>query len=86
MPGELRVLAPGIVVPVLRAADLVAAQKHGHAVREEHGREEIPLLALAQREHPGIVGPFPPTPQFHERLSSDPSRFPSRFASLCFCS
>ena len=26
----------------------------------------------------------PSTPQFHERLSSEPSRLSSRFASLCF--
>ena len=35
--------------------DLVAADQHRHALREEERREEVPLLPLAQRVDPGIV-------------------------------
>ena len=58
-PRELVVLAPRVVVAVLRAAQLVAAEQHRHALREQQRRQEVALLARAQRVDRGIVGrPF----------------------------
>ena len=56
VPGELVVLAPGVVVAVLRAAELVAAEQHRHALGEEQRGEEVALLAPAQRVDLGVVG------------------------------
>src|SRR5436190_3058616 len=50
VPGELVVLAVRIVVAALRAADLVAAQQHRHALREKERRQEITLLPSADRD------------------------------------
>src|SRR5258708_34405438 len=47
-PGELIVLAVGVVVASLRAADLVAAVDHRPADGEQQGAEEVALLAGAQ--------------------------------------
>ena len=53
-PGELVVLAVGVVVAVLRAADLVAGDEHRHALREEQDRGEVLHLPLAEaRRSPG---------------------------------
>ena len=49
-PGDLVVLAPGVVVAALRAADLVAAEQHRRALGEEQRGQEVALLARAQRE------------------------------------
>src|ERR1051326_1247016 len=49
VPGDLVVLAPGVVVAALRARELVAPEQHRHALREEERRQEVPLLALAER-------------------------------------
>src|SRR5581483_4104837 len=43
-PGQLVVLAVGIVVALLRAADLVAAEQHGDALRQEQRGQEVALL------------------------------------------
>src|SRR5581483_1497956 len=43
-PRELGVLAPGVVVAVLCATELVAAEQHGDALREHERREEVALL------------------------------------------
>ena len=45
VPGDLVVLAPGVVVAALGAAQLVAAEQHRHALREEQRREEVAHLA-----------------------------------------
>jgi hypothetical protein len=42
-PRELVVLAPGVVVAALRAPDLVAAEQHRDALREQQRREEVAL-------------------------------------------
>ena len=55
-PGDLVVLAPGVVVAALRAAELVAAEQHRHALREEQRGQEVALLARAQRVDLRVVG------------------------------
>src|SRR5581483_6343194 len=55
-PGELVVLAPRVVVAVLRSPDLVAAEKHRHALREQERREEVALLPRSYRTDGRIVG------------------------------
>ena len=47
-PGELVVLAVGVVVALLRAADLVAAQQHRHALGKQQRGQHAPLLLLPQ--------------------------------------
>ena len=54
-PGDLVVLAIGVVVAALRAPDLVAPREHGYALGEEEGGQEISLLAAAQGKHLGVV-------------------------------
>src|SRR5262245_42055166 len=49
VPGDLVVLAVRVVVALLGAAHLVAADEHRYALREEERREEVPLLACAER-------------------------------------
>src|SRR5258708_2158955 len=63
-PGELIVLAVGVVVASLRAADLVAAVDHRHADGEQQGAEEVALLAGAQGVHLLAIGGsfFPAVP------------------------
>ena len=55
-PGELVVLAVGVVVALLGAADLVAGEQHRHALRDEQRGEEVALLPLAQRVDLRVVG------------------------------
>ncbi len=55
-PRRLVVLAVGIVVAVLRAAELVAAQQHGRALRQEQRREHRPLQPLPHVEDGGVLG------------------------------
>ena len=55
-PGDLVVLAVGVVVALLGPADLVAAEQHRHALREEQRGQEVALLARAQRVDRRIVG------------------------------
>src|SRR5262249_5207726 len=43
-PGDLVVLAVGVVVAALRAGKLVARQKHRHALREQNSRQHIAHL------------------------------------------
>ena len=81
-PGDLVVLAIGVVVAALRAAELVAGQQHRHALRQEQRREQVARPgARAARSTPGSsVGPS--TPQFQLRLWAWPSAPFSRLASL----
>src|SRR5262249_61774323 len=55
-PGELVVLAVGVVVAALRAPELVAAAEHRHALRQRQRRDEVALLPLAQLLDAPIVG------------------------------
>src|SRR5208337_4549734 len=55
-PGELVVLAIGVIVPLLGVPDLVAGQEHGDALGEHQRDHEIALLALAKFENDRVVG------------------------------
>src|SRR6266851_591929 len=55
-PGDLTVLAIGIIVSLLRLADLVPGQQHRHPLRKQQGRQEISLLSLAQFLDSRVVG------------------------------
>ena len=58
-PAQLVVLAVGIVVAALGAAEFVAGEQHRHALRQEHRSEQVARLARAQRQHGRVVGrPF----------------------------
>src|SRR5581483_3535250 len=46
----------GIVVAALAMAELVAAEDHRRAQREQRGRQQVALLPLPQRGDLGIVG------------------------------
>src|SRR5439155_25155433 len=54
-PGGLVVLTVGVVVAVLGVAQLVAAADHRHALGEEQGGDQIPLLAFAEGAASRIV-------------------------------
>ena len=54
-PGERAVVAVGVVVAELRAAQLVAVREHRDALREGERREQIALHARAQRQHRRVV-------------------------------
>ena len=56
VPGDLVVLAPAVVVAVLGAADLVAAEQHRHALRQQQRGDEVALLARAQPVDLRVVG------------------------------
>ena len=55
-PTDRIILAPGVVVAVLGAQELVARQDHRHALRDHEGRHQVPDLPAADREHGRIVG------------------------------
>src|SRR5882762_5363651 len=55
-PGNLVVLAVGVIVAALRAREFVAGLQHGYALRKEQRRQYIAHLALAQLIYGGIVG------------------------------
>src|SRR5687768_16117250 len=52
-PADLVVLAVGVVVAGLRAAELVARQQHRHALRDHERRKHVADLTLAQLGHRG---------------------------------
>ena len=54
-PRDVVVLAVGVVVAALGAADLVAAEHHRHTLAEQQRRHQVPLLALAQRDDRRVV-------------------------------
>jgi len=54
-PADLVVLTIGVVVALLRPADLVAGAQHGNALREEQDREQVSLLPLAERANRRVV-------------------------------
>ncbi|MGC3974445.1 MAG: hypothetical protein QM771_08710 [Nitrospira sp.] len=56
MPAEFIILAIGIVVPLLGAADLISPTQHRHALRKQQRRQHIPFLSEAQLAHGRIVG------------------------------
>src|SRR5208283_4659223 len=55
-PGDLVVLAVGVVVAALGPAHLIAAEQHRHAEGQQQGGEHGAGLAGAQREDAGVVG------------------------------
>src|SRR5581483_2970800 len=55
-PRQPVVLAVRVVVALLRAPDLVAAEQHRDALREEERGEEVALLAGAERLDRRVVG------------------------------
>ena len=55
-PADLVVLAVGVVVAQLRAADLVATEQHGHALGEEQRGQEVALHAVARPLNPRRLG------------------------------
>ena len=55
-PRDLVVLAVGVVVAALGAAQLVAVADHGHALADQQGGQEVAALAGAQRHDLGVVG------------------------------
>ena len=55
-PGELVVLAVGVVVTALAARELVAAEQQRHAFGEQQRGDEVAPLARAQLEHGSVVG------------------------------
>src|SRR5690606_22446456 len=55
-PGNLVVLAVGVVVAALGVPDLVAAPQHRNALREQERRDEVPLLLRAQGADARVVG------------------------------
>ena len=82
-PTDLVVLAPGVVVALLGPEHLVAAQDHGHALRDQERRHQVAGLAGAELR--GRLGSSvgPSTPQFQAEVRVEPSRFPSPLISLC---
>ena len=61
-PGDRVVLAVGVVVALLGAADLVAAQEERDAEGQQERREHGPPLAGPQSQHVGVVvGALGPT-------------------------
>ena len=80
-PGTKALLLPRCVLPISSPAVII-----GTPCESSERDDEVPLLA--QRGARGSSGRSvsPSTPQFHEALSSLPSRFSSPFASLCFFS
>ena len=48
-PVQLVVLSIDVVVAVLGAAELIASEHHGRALREQQGCEQVALLPLTQR-------------------------------------
>src|SRR5262245_17101322 len=55
-PGQLAVLAVGVVVALLGSRALVAREQHGHALGEEEGDEEVAEHPLPERDRGGSVG------------------------------
>ncbi len=55
-PGRVVVLGVCVVVALLGVPELVPGQQHGCAMGEQHRREQIPFLVLAQGRDLGIVG------------------------------
>ena len=55
-PADLVVLAIGVVVAVLRIADLVAGEQDRHALRQHQAGELVLAQLQPQRQHRGIVG------------------------------
>ena len=82
-PGQLVVLAIGVVVAGLRAPDLVAHQQHGRSLREQQSAATAPRRMRSRRSPISGSSETPSTPQFQLRLSSCPSRLSSPLASLC---
>ncbi len=60
-PADVVVLAVGVVVALLRAAELVAGEQHRRTLGQEQGREHVALLPVADLVDLRIVrGAFHP--------------------------
>src|SRR5207302_7805552 len=55
-PGDLVVLAVGVVVAPLGAAQLVAVEDHGAALGDDERRDEVAALAVTQLQDGGVAG------------------------------
>src|SRR2546423_13863533 len=55
-PTDLIVLTIGVVISLLGATELIAAQKHRHALGQKEHRQKIALLPPAQTVDVRIVG------------------------------
>jgi len=82
-PADFVVLAVSIAIAALASAYLVAAEQHGHPLRQEQCRQEI---AHCRLRSPAISGSSvgPSAPQFHCYCCPTRSWLSSLFASLCF--
>src|SRR5213079_3282985 len=56
-PVQLVIVAIGVVVSILGAAKLVAAQNHRHALREKQRGQKVPALPPAPHVDLRVVGP-----------------------------
>jgi hypothetical protein len=56
IPRQFVVLAIAVVVAPLGATELVAAEQHRDALREQQGGDEVAFLACPQREDLTVVG------------------------------
>ena len=71
-PGQLVVLAIGIVIALLTMAEFVAGQEHRHTLGQQQGGHEVAHLLPTQGPNGRIVGrTF--APQFQLLLSLAPS-------------
>ena len=55
-PAHRVVLAPRVVVALLRAEELVPAQDHRHALADHQRGHQVAHLLLADPQHLGVVG------------------------------
>jgi hypothetical protein len=55
-PGDLVVLAVGVVVAALGAAQLVAAEQHRHPEGQQQGGQQAPGLPGPELHHLGVAG------------------------------
>ena len=60
-PGQRVVLAVGVVVAILSAAEFITAEQHRHALGEEEGGQQVAFLPLPERQYRWVLrGAFDP--------------------------
>ena len=72
-----------LLLPLLGAEELVAAEDHRHALGDHQGGHQVARPAACGSASTSGSSVGPSTPQFQLQLASLPSRFPSPLASLC---
>jgi hypothetical protein len=82
VPGDLVILALGVVVAELGATDLIPPRSMG-TPWDSSSVARKSRCCWARRARTATSSVSPSAPQFQERLSSVPSRFSSPLASLC---